>query len=204
MWRLLLGTMVVKSLVQGLNAAATAGFEPRTVWSEVRRRNRLATISTKGGGIFRNEIHLPFPLFAGDQDPTPILEIARKFFHLPSLIGLVRKIYSKKSCVRTDKTMINPPPPPLQHGKILLSWKISLNGTSLDMSLEEPGIIPHWSNHVGCLLVVLVSRSTELQRQAQQIKPDDYLNTRCFDFMQPAESTTCGCTVLHLSSGKYT
>ena len=35
--------MGVKSLVQGLNAAATAGFEPRTVWSEVRRRNRLAT-----------------------------------------------------------------------------------------------------------------------------------------------------------------
>ena len=44
MWRLLLGTMGVKSLVQGLNAAATAGFEPRTVWSEVRRRNRLATV----------------------------------------------------------------------------------------------------------------------------------------------------------------
>ena len=43
MWRLLLGTMGVKSLVQGLNAAATAGFEPRTVWSEVRRRYRLAT-----------------------------------------------------------------------------------------------------------------------------------------------------------------
>ena len=35
--------MGVKSLVQGLNAAATAGFEPRTVRSEVRRRNRLAT-----------------------------------------------------------------------------------------------------------------------------------------------------------------
>ena len=34
MWRLLLGTMGVKSLVQGLNAAATAGFEPRTVWSD--------------------------------------------------------------------------------------------------------------------------------------------------------------------------
>ena len=31
MWRLLLGTTGVKSLVQGLNAAATAGFEPRTV-----------------------------------------------------------------------------------------------------------------------------------------------------------------------------
>ena len=43
MWRLLLGTMGVKSLAQGLNAAATAGFEPRTIWSEVRRRNRLAT-----------------------------------------------------------------------------------------------------------------------------------------------------------------
>ena len=43
MWRLLLGTMGVRSLVQGLNSAATAGFEPRTVWSEVRRRNRLAT-----------------------------------------------------------------------------------------------------------------------------------------------------------------
>ena len=43
MWRLLLGTMGVKSLVQGLNTAATAGSEPRTVWSEVRRRNRLAT-----------------------------------------------------------------------------------------------------------------------------------------------------------------
>ena len=45
MWRLLLGTMGVKSLVQGLNAAATAGFEPRTVLSEasVWRRNRLAT-----------------------------------------------------------------------------------------------------------------------------------------------------------------
>ena len=41
MWRLLLGTMGVKSLVQGLNAAATAGFKPRTVWSEVRRRNRI-------------------------------------------------------------------------------------------------------------------------------------------------------------------
>ena len=37
MWRLLFGTMGVKSLVQGLDAAATAGFEPRTVWSEVRR-----------------------------------------------------------------------------------------------------------------------------------------------------------------------
>ena len=43
MWRLLLGTMGVKSLVQGLNAAATAGFQPRTVWSKVRRCNRLAT-----------------------------------------------------------------------------------------------------------------------------------------------------------------
>ena len=43
MWRLLLGRMGVKSLVQGLNAAAMAGFEPRTVWSEVRHRNRLAT-----------------------------------------------------------------------------------------------------------------------------------------------------------------
>ena len=43
MWRLLLRTVGVKSLVQGLNAAATAGFEPRTVSSEVRRRNRLAT-----------------------------------------------------------------------------------------------------------------------------------------------------------------
>ena len=47
MWRLLLGTMGVKSLVQGLNAAATAGFEPRTVWSEVRRRNQLATAPTQ-------------------------------------------------------------------------------------------------------------------------------------------------------------
>ena len=49
MWRLLLGTMGVKSLVQGLNEAAAAGFEPRTVWSEVRRRNRMAsrTIRTK-------------------------------------------------------------------------------------------------------------------------------------------------------------
>ena len=45
MWRLLLGTMGVKSLVQGLNTAATAGFEPRTVWFEVRLRNRLATAS---------------------------------------------------------------------------------------------------------------------------------------------------------------
>ena len=36
-------SLEVKSRVQGLNAAATAGFEPRTVWSEVRRRNRLAT-----------------------------------------------------------------------------------------------------------------------------------------------------------------
>ena len=35
--------MGVKSLVQGLNAADTAGFEPRTVWSEVRRRNRFPT-----------------------------------------------------------------------------------------------------------------------------------------------------------------
>ena len=43
MWRLLLGTRGVKSLVQRLKAAATAGFEPRTVGSEVRRRNRLAT-----------------------------------------------------------------------------------------------------------------------------------------------------------------
>ena len=41
MWRLLLGTMGVKSLIQGLNAAVTAGFEPRTVWSEVRRRNQI-------------------------------------------------------------------------------------------------------------------------------------------------------------------
>ena len=47
MWRLLLGTMGVKNLVQGLNAAATAGFEPRTVWSEVRCRNRLATAPLK-------------------------------------------------------------------------------------------------------------------------------------------------------------
>ena len=43
MWRLLLGTMGVKSLVQGLIAAATAGFEPRTVWSEVLCRYQLAT-----------------------------------------------------------------------------------------------------------------------------------------------------------------
>ena len=49
MWRLLLGTKGVKSLVQGLNAAATAGFEPRTVWSEVRRRNRLATAPPRIG-----------------------------------------------------------------------------------------------------------------------------------------------------------
>ena len=42
MWRLLLGTMGVKSLVQGLNAAATAGFEPRTVWSEVRLEELFA------------------------------------------------------------------------------------------------------------------------------------------------------------------
>ena len=41
MRRLLLGTMGVKSLLQGLNAAATAGFEPRTVWSEVRRRKPI-------------------------------------------------------------------------------------------------------------------------------------------------------------------
>ena len=47
MWRLLLGTMGIKSLVQGLNTAATARFEPRTVWSEVRRRNRLATALPK-------------------------------------------------------------------------------------------------------------------------------------------------------------
>ena len=47
MWRLLLGTMGVKSLVQGLNAAATAGFEPRTVWSEVRHCNQLATAPTQ-------------------------------------------------------------------------------------------------------------------------------------------------------------
>ena len=52
MWRLLLGTMGVKSLVQGLNAAATAGFEPKTVWSEVRRRNRLATTPTLSGWVF--------------------------------------------------------------------------------------------------------------------------------------------------------
>ena len=39
----------LKSLVQGLNAAATAGFEPRTVCSEVRRRNRLATAPPKLG-----------------------------------------------------------------------------------------------------------------------------------------------------------
>ena len=40
--------MGVKSLVQGLNAAVTAGFEPRTVWSEVRHRNRLATAPPSG------------------------------------------------------------------------------------------------------------------------------------------------------------
>ena len=34
MWRLLLGTMGVKSHVQGLNAPAMSGFEPRTVWSK--------------------------------------------------------------------------------------------------------------------------------------------------------------------------
>ena len=39
--------MGVKSRVQGLNAAATAGFEPRTVWSEIRHRNRLATAPRK-------------------------------------------------------------------------------------------------------------------------------------------------------------
>ena len=55
MWRLLLGTLGVKSLVQGLNAAATAGFEPRTVWSEVRRRNRLATAPPKKA---RSSAHL--------------------------------------------------------------------------------------------------------------------------------------------------
>ena len=56
MWRLLLGTMGVKSLVQGLNAAATAGFEPRTVWSEVRRRNRLATAPPITEKIFRAQV----------------------------------------------------------------------------------------------------------------------------------------------------
>ena len=64
MRRLFLGTMGVKSLVQGLNAAATAGFEPRTVWSEVRRRNRLATApptwskkaQRKGQRLFGSEI----------------------------------------------------------------------------------------------------------------------------------------------------
>ena len=56
MWRLLLGTMGVKSLVQGLNAAATAGFEPRTVWSEVRRRNRLATAPPYHDIIFSAQV----------------------------------------------------------------------------------------------------------------------------------------------------
>ena len=54
MWRLLLGTMGVKSLVKGLNAAATAGFEPRTVWSKVRRRNRLATAPPLGDAIMKS------------------------------------------------------------------------------------------------------------------------------------------------------
>ena len=55
MWRLLLGTMGVKSLVQGLNAAATAGFEPRTVWSvwsEVRRRNRIGHCASGYSPVF--------------------------------------------------------------------------------------------------------------------------------------------------------
>ena len=60
MWRLLLGTMGVKSLVQGLNAAATAGFELRTVWSEVRRRNRLATAPPLGPLRGRNSCCLWF------------------------------------------------------------------------------------------------------------------------------------------------
>ena len=46
MWRLLLGTKGVKSLVQGLSAAATAGFEPRTVWSEVRRHKFYILVDT--------------------------------------------------------------------------------------------------------------------------------------------------------------
>ena len=62
MWRLLLGTMGVKSLVQGLNAAATTGFEPRTVWSEVRRRNRLATAPPANNSAWRQRGSNPWPL----------------------------------------------------------------------------------------------------------------------------------------------
>ena len=48
--------------VQGLNAAATAGFEPRTVWSEVRRRNRVATAPQKRHA--RKREALAFPVVA--------------------------------------------------------------------------------------------------------------------------------------------
>ena len=67
MWRLLLGTMEVKSLVQGLNAAATAGFEPRTVWSEVRRRNRLATAPS----LFSAGWSRKYRKFPHYNDPNP-------------------------------------------------------------------------------------------------------------------------------------
>ena len=72
MRRLLFGTMGVKSLVQGLNAAATAGFEPRTVWSEVRRRNRLAT------ALFARHnkgLACGFPLGPSDHLHCPSLSI---------------------------------------------------------------------------------------------------------------------------------
>ena len=70
MWRLLLGTMGVKSLVQGLNAAATAGLEPRTVSSEVRRRNRLVTAPPLLT-LFRCTRSLPLTLMCTTAESGP-------------------------------------------------------------------------------------------------------------------------------------
>ena len=64
--------MGVKSLVQVLNAAATAGFEPRTVWSEVRRRNRLGVLPAFSplGQVWAFQAH---------SQPSPSLPEAAKY-----------------------------------------------------------------------------------------------------------------------------
>ena len=89
MWRLLLGTMGVKSLVQGLNAAAMAGFEPRTVWSEVRRRNRLATA------------------------PPNLVSIETQFVSRDSIVDkLSEKLYLNWFWEGEQAGCLTPPPPP--------------------------------------------------------------------------------------------
>ena len=134
MWRLLLGTMGVKSLVQGLNAAATAGFEPRTVWSEVRRRNRLATaffnclrpplitiVTSKADACFRatyfNSFHAKSlqnsKVFCFFHEGCPKWNLLWKFgLHIPpdGVLVTVFVSHSSSCFIHLKKTV----PPPLE------------------------------------------------------------------------------------------